>query len=247
VKQVTIRVYGPLNDFLPPGERQRDLACAFEGRASVKDVIERFGVPHPEIELVLVNGTSVGFERPAEDGDRVAAFPRFTTLDVAELTAVRPEPLAAVRFVLDGHLGRLARHLRLMGLDTAYRTDAGDEDLAAQSAAEDRILLTRDVGLLKRNLVRHGYFVRDTKPRRQLLEVLRRVEPLTLAPFSRCLECNAELRAASKSELDETLAPRTRLHFDEFQACPGCGRVYWKGSHWSRLSEVVRAVLAELQ
>jgi uncharacterized protein len=246
MNQITIRVYGPLNDFLPPARRQRDQACAFEGRASVKDVIERLGVPHPEIDLVLVNGIPVGFEQPIRDGDRIAAFPPFADLDVSGVTAVRADPLVTARFILDGHLGALARHLRLMGLDATYAADARDEELAAASAAEGRILLTRDVGLLKRRLVTRGYFVRGTKPRAQLLEVLRRYRSATLAPFSRCLACNTPLRPVPKPEVEDRLAPRTRQDFDEFQACQGCGRLYWKGSHWSRLAGFVGALVDEL-
>jgi uncharacterized protein len=246
MKQITIRMYGPLNDFLPAGERQSCRSYALEGRASVKDLIERLGVPHPEVDLVLVNGNSVPFEYAVQDADRVAVFPRFSALDIAGVTAVRPPPLQVPRFILDGHLGKLARHLRLFGLDAAYRADARDEELAARAAQEGRILLTRDRALLKRSLVTHGCFVRETAPRRQLLEVLRRFGPLPLTPFSRCLQCNGELRAVPTSDVEARLAPRTRRHYEEFHACAGCGRIYWKGSHWTRLTRVVDAVLDQV-
>jgi uncharacterized protein with PIN domain len=253
MKQITIRVYGPLNDFLPRAERQSCRSYAFEGRASVKDLIERLGVPHPEIDLILVNGNSVPFGYPVQDADRVSVFPRFHALDIDGLTQVRPPPHAlgsstgaTARFVLDGHLGKLARHLRLLGLDTAYAADARDEELADVAAREGRILLTRDLELLKRRVVTEGYFVRETAPRRQLSEVLRRFWPLPVAPFSRCLRCNAELRAVPKSVVEARLPLRTRRYYDEFRACPGCDRVYWKGSHWSRLMHVADAVLHEV-
>jgi uncharacterized protein with PIN domain len=167
------------------------------------------------------------------------------TLDIGMLTRVRPRPLETIRFVADVHLGKLARHLRLAGLDTAYRPDADDASLADTSNRERRILLTRDQALLKRRAVAHGYFIRETHPRGQLVEVLRRFGPLNLRPFSRCLRCNDVLREAPKSAVDAALLPRTRQHFDVFEICSGCGRVYWKGSHWKRLKQAIDAAREE--
>jgi uncharacterized protein with PIN domain/sulfur carrier protein ThiS len=242
---VTVRVYGPLNDFLPPQRRQITLPQGVLGHPSVKDLIESLGIPHPEIDLILVNGTSVPFHYLVQNGDRIAAFPRFTTLDIGMLTRVRPPPLDSVRFVADVHLGRLARHLRLAGLDTAYREDADDRALADLADREGRILLTRDQGLLKRRNVAHAYFVRETHPHRQFVEVLRRFGPLDLRPFARCLRCNEVLRAVPKSAVDAALLPRTRQQYDEFYTCGRCGRVYWKGSHWKRLKHALDAAREE--
>ena len=162
------------------------------------------------------------------------------TFDIGTPTRVRPRPLGKVRSVADVHLGELARHLRLVGLDTAYRNDADDAALADLADREGRILLTRDQGLLKRRTVAHGYFVRETQPHRQLVEVLRRFGPLDLQPFSRCLRCNDVLREVPESAIDATLLPRTRYHYDQFETCNGCGRVYWRGSHWKRLKPRLR-------
>jgi uncharacterized protein with PIN domain/sulfur carrier protein ThiS len=236
-------MYGPLNDFLPADRRQVTWSCAFDGRTSVKDLIERFGVPHPEIDLILVNGTSVSFERAVQDGDRIAVFPAFQTIDIAAVTRVRPQSPNGFQFILDGHLAKLARHLRLVGVDAACPVNAGDDELADRAARDGRILLTRDQALLKRSVVAHGYFVRETTPSRQLVEVLRRFGPLPLAPFTRCVRCNAALRDVPKSAVDEGLPPRTRRCYNEFRACTGCGRVYWKGSHWNRLQGIVAAAL----
>ena len=244
---VTVRAYGSLNDFLPPERRQIATTCVVESRQSVKDLIESLGVPHPEIDLILVNGVSVPFDCAVQGGDRIAVFPRFRTLDIGTLTRVRPQPLDAVRFVADVHLGKLARRLRLIGLDTAYRADANDADLAELADREGRILLTRDQGLLKRRIVAHGYFVRETRPHPQLVEVLRRFGPLDVRPFSRCLRCNHMLRDVPKSAIDEALLPRTRQHYDEFKTCAGCGRIYWKGSHWERLVHAIDVARAEAE
>jgi uncharacterized protein with PIN domain/sulfur carrier protein ThiS len=237
--EVTVRVYGSLNDFLPPQRRQVAWQHRVDNRRSVKDLIESLGVPHPEIDLLLVNGTSVPFDYAVQSEDRIAVYPRFANVDIGTVTRVRPQPLAAVRFAADVHLGTLARRLRLVGLDTAYRADANDAELADLADREGRILLTRDQGLLKRRLVVHGYFVRETLPHRQLVEVLRRFGPLDLHPFSRCLRCNGLLREVPKSAIDAALLPKTRQHYDQFHTCGECGRIYWKGSHWERLMHAI--------
>jgi uncharacterized protein with PIN domain len=245
VKRITIRVYGPLNDFIARARRHVAWTHAFEGGASVKDVIEGAGVPHPEIDLIVVNGASVPFEYAVQDGDRIAVYPRFEAIDVGAITRVRAAPPAALRFVLDVHLGTLARYLRLAGLDTAYGRDTSDDELAATAAREGRVLLTRDHGLLKRSIVVRGYFVRATTPYDQFVEVLDRFGPLPLVPFSRCLSCNVELREVPKSAVDARLPPEVRGAFDEFHACEACGRVYWRGSHWTRLSQMLEAAVRE--
>jgi uncharacterized protein with PIN domain/sulfur carrier protein ThiS len=243
MKQVTVRIYGPLNDFLPPRERQSDQHLMFADKTSVKDLIEGLGIPHPEIDLVLVNGESVPFERTVSDTDRVAAFPRFHGIDIRNVTRVRPRPPETIRFVLDGHLGKLARRLRLVGLDTTLPAGASDDQLAQVAEREERVLLTRDRELLKRRIVAYGYCVRETHPDRQLVEVLERFGPLGLAPFSRCLRCNAEVRDVMKSAVATLVPPQARDLYEHFQKCGGCGRVYWQGSHWKRLARVVDEAL----
>ncbi|MBI2833313.1 MAG: Mut7-C ubiquitin/RNAse domain-containing protein [Acidobacteria bacterium] len=245
--EVTVRVYGSLNDFLPAHRRHVTWPHVVEAHPSVKDLIESLGVPHPEIDLILVNGMSVPFDYAVRSADRIVVFPQFMVFDVRTLSRVRPPALEMIRFVADVHLGKLARHLRLIGLDTDYRADADDAALAELAHREGRILLTRDQALLKRRTVAHGYFIRETHPHRQLVEVLRRFGPLDLRPFSRCLRCNGVLRDVRKSAVDSTLLPRTRQHYHDFQACSGCGRVYWKGSHWKRLKHAIDAAQEEAE
>ena len=245
--EVTVRVYGPLGDFLPAHRRQIAWRHQVDDHLSVKDLIERLGVPHPEIDLILVNGVSAPFDQAVQSGDRIAVFPRFTTFDIGTLTLVRPPSLDTTRFVADIHLGKLARRLRLLGLDTIYGIDAQDQALAELACREGRILLTRDQNLLKRRIVAHGYFIRETRPHHQLVEVLRRFGPFDLQPFSRCLRCNALLREAPKSAVEAALLPRTRQHYDRFDVCSGCGRIYWKGSHWKRLNDAIDAAREEAE
>ncbi len=237
------RFYAELNDFLPPERRFQEFGYEFLDIATVKDRIESFGVPHTEVDLILVNGRPVDFAYRVADGDRVSVFPVFESFDIAGLERLRPEPLREPRFVLDTHLGRLAAYLRMIGFDTLYRNCYTDEQLARISSGEHRILLTRDVGLLKRGAVTHGYFVRETGPRGQLAEIVRRFHLARLMrPFSRCLACNAPLARASKEEVRTRIPPRAAELYEEFQSCPNCRRVYWKGGHYRRMQQLVETV-----
>jgi len=238
--EAEVRVYAELNDFLPRDRRFRSVAYRFGVSPSVKDVIEAMGVPHTEVDLVLVNGESVGFEHRVADGDRIAVYPMFELFDISPVAKVRPDPLRDTRFVLDVHLGRLARLLRLLGFDAEWSSAAEDEALAARSVEERRILLTRDRGLLKRSAVTHGYCVRSDDPEEQVREVVDRFDLTRNAtPFSRCTACNGHLEVVSKAEVDHLLQPATRREHDEFRQCSDCGRVYWKGSHYERLARLV--------
>jgi uncharacterized protein len=239
---ITLRFYAALNDFLPAAKRREPLplVVALRERDSVKDVIESQGVPHTEVDLVLANGEPVSFGYRVDDGDRIAVYPAFRRIDVAGTSRVRPAPLAEARFVLDVHLGRLAAHLRLLGFDTLYWTHKDDPDLARVAHDEDRILLTRDRGLLKRGNVTRGYHVWATNPDEQVVEVLRRFDLFgAVTPFTRCTRCNGRLECVSKAEVLDQLEPKTKLYFDEFARCAGCGQVYWKGSHHGRIARLI--------
>ncbi|MCS7314291.1 MAG: Mut7-C RNAse domain-containing protein [Bryobacterales bacterium] len=239
--QAWFRFYGELNDFLPPSRRQKAFPHRFDLSAPVKDMIEGLGVPHPEVELILANGESVGFHYLVRDGDRISVFPVFESLDIGPLVRVRPAPLRHPRFVLDAHLGKLAAYLRLLGFDSIYRSDASDHELA-NLAGEGRILLTRDAGLLKHGSVTHGYYVRETEPRRQAAEVVRRFQlERWIEPFTRCLRCNGLLERL-EGDPPPSIPAAVRQRHTEFWRCPGCGRHYWKGSHYRRMQEWVRAI-----
>jgi uncharacterized protein with PIN domain len=244
MKTANFRFYAELSDFLPAGKRQIAFAHSFEGRVSVKHLIEALGVPHPEVELVLVNGKSVDFSYLVQDGDRISVYPVFESIDVTPLVRVRPQALREPRFVLDTHLGRLAAYLRMLGFDAIYRNDYADEELAQVTSREERTLLTRDRGLLKRSEVTHGYCVRSTNPRRQLVEVLQRFDLFqAVAPFRRCIRCNASLERVSKEAISHRLPVKTRQYYDEYRICPGCDRIYWKGSHYERMQQLIDRVL----
>jgi uncharacterized protein len=240
VSTATYRFYAELNDFLPADRRGVAFEHAFSGRPSVKDAIESLGVPHAEVDLVLIDGESVDFAAPVRDGSRVSVFPVFETIDVAPIARVRLAPLRQTRFVLDVHLGRLAAYLRMAGFDVSWQKDRGDAELAQISQVERRILLTRDRDLLKRSAVSHGYWMREIQPRRQLAEVLRRFDLLrSIAPFTRCLRCNELLRAADPAETAGRLPPKVRERHTDFRTCCSCGRIYWRGTHHQRMTELI--------
>jgi len=238
------RFYQELNDFLPPQRRQVEFEHCFDRRASVKDVIESLGVPHPEIELILVNGEAVDFAYIVADRDRISVYPMFERFDVSPLLRLRSAPLRQPRFVIDCNLGRLARYLRLLGFDCRYANDFNDDDVASISAREQRIVLTRDRRLLQRKIITHGLFVRATHPRDQVREVLRRLDLYALSrPFSRCTRCNGRLETATKSAIEAQLQPLTRRYYDDFLRCSRCGQIYWQGSHHLRSAALVEAFL----
>jgi uncharacterized protein with PIN domain len=213
---------------------------AFDVPGSVKDVIESCGVPHTEVDLILANGESVGFSYRVADGDRISVYPVFESFDISPILRVRSQPLRRVRFVLDGHLGTLARHLRLLGFDSLWSNAWADRELVAISTDQHATLLTRDRGLLKHRAVTHGYCVRSTDPRGQLREVIRRFHLADrVAPFTRCMRCNGLLEAVKKADVEHRLPPRTREHFDYYRTCTGCQQIYWQGAHYRRLVEIV--------
>jgi len=240
------RFYAELNDFLSPERRAGAFDCEFQGNQTVKHLIESLGVPHTEVDLVLVNGHSVDFAEVVHDGDYVSVYPVFEGFDIAPVSQVRPRPLRQTKFVLDAHLGRLAAYLRMLGFDTLYRNDYRDDELARVSAEEHRILLTRDRGLLMRSAVTHGYCIREAVARRQLAEVVRRFDLVrSVAPFTRCLVCNQPLRAVAKPDVAERMPPGSRTHADKVRECSGCGRLFWSGSHYRRMSALVAQIASE--
>ena len=237
------RFYDSLNDFLLPKRQQTEFHHWLKDRGSVKDTIEGLGVPHPEVDLILVNGESVGFDYLVQEGDRVSVYPQFTGLDVAPVSQVQPPPLSAHRFVLDVHLGKLAAYLRILGFDTLYRNDYDDDELAAISSQENRILLTQDRGLLKRSIVTYGYAVRSPYPEEQIVEVLERFQLReAIAPLQRCPRCNGELRWVPKSQVADQIPYYTRLTYDEFAQCQSCQQIYWKGAHYGRIQALIDRV-----
>ena len=237
-RQVEFRFYEELNDFLPRDRRKRTFAYSVTGTPSVKDAIEALGVPHAEVDLILIDGRSVGFTERLTGGERVAVYPVFERLDITPLYHLRPAPLRVTRFLVDTHLGKLARFLRMLGFDAHLADDS--DPLAERARREERIILTRNRAVLKRGEVTHGHWVRSTDPEEQLREV---VEAMDLSgqfqPFTRCLVCNEKLLPIEENLAAGRIPADVREHFDSLTECPGCRRIYWPGSHHTRMRELI--------
>jgi len=238
---VHVRVYAELGDLVSSGRRGREFAHSFPAGGAVKDLIEGLGVPHTEVDLVLVDGRSVDLLHPVTDGARVSVYPVFEALDVSTVTRVRASPLRDPRFVADVHLGRLARYLRLAGFDTRYDNGWEDGELVETALRERRTVLTRDRGLLMRRAVTHGYLVRRTDPRGQLREVMDRFDLWAVTrPLTRCSMCNGDVVSVPWEAVADRVPPRTARHFHEFWMCRDCERVYWKGSHSRAIAALLK-------
>jgi uncharacterized protein with PIN domain len=219
---------GRLNDFLPRDSRNQLIRVDFRERQSVKHLAESLGVPHPEIGRVQVNSHEATLNTITQDGDSIELYP------VPNGCPVEP------RFVLDNHLGRLAAHLRMLGFDCLYENDYADDELAEVAQTEGRILLSRDRRLLMRKAVTYGYCLRSLEPLEQLSEVVERFQLTNrIVPFHRCIRCNHPLESVAKEVVLDRLEPLTKLYFDEFQICPACKQIYWKGSHYEKMQRLI--------
>ncbi|MER7402104.1 Mut7-C RNAse domain-containing protein [Streptomyces sp. NPDC000070] len=234
--EIRVEFAPELHVFVPQARRAGALRATTDGVSSLGHVVESLGVPLTEVGALVVDGRAVPFSHVPAAGESVTVR-----------TVARPQrvPGAPLRFLLDVHLGTLARRLRLLGVDTAYEsTDIGDPALAARSAAEQRVMLSRDRGLLRRRELWAGAFVYSTRPEEQLRDVLDRFQP-DLRPWTRCTACNGLLREATKDQVADQLKHGTHATYDVFAQCAACGRAYWKGAHHEQLEAIVDRALAE--
>ena len=226
---VDVAVPAPLRFLLPGRDRHRGVRrMRFDPDATVAHLVQAAGVPLTEVGGVRVDGEPVPLSARTRPGTVLGVDP-----------VPRPQPVPPGGFLLDVGLGTLARRLRLLGLDAAWSNDADDADLAARAAAEERVLLTQDRGLLMRRGV-PGALVRGSRPDDQLADVLDRFAP-SLAPLTRCTACGARLEPVPKAEVADRLPPGTRRTFDDFSGCPACGQLYWRGAHARRIDALIRA------
>lgn len=243
-KKVFIRFYEELNDFLPKEKQKKRFIHTFIDRTSVKDLIESLGVPHTEVDLILVNGKSVSFRYRIKDGDDISVYPVFESLDISDVQHLRPGPLRKPKFICDVHLGKLARNLRMLGIDVYYKNDLSDEEIVRISLSEKRAILTRDVGLLKRSEVTHGYFVRNDNPEKQIAEVLGRFHlHKFIKPFTLCLECGTRLVKIAKDDIIDILPEKVSKQQNKFFYCVNCKKIYWAGSHFNNMNLFIETFL----
>lgn len=242
--EVHIRFHSELNELLSPEQRRRRISVTLNDHPAVKDTIESLGIPHTQVDVILVKGDAVTFGYQLQEDDRVDVYPFNRSPEDRQLVRLQPPLPRQPKFVLDTHLGKLASYLRMLGFDTVYRNDFSDEELARISQHEDRYLLTRDRGLLKRKSVTFGYHLNSTNAREQLAEVIRRFRLADrLRPFQRCIACNGELSQISKEVIQDRLEPNTQKYYDEFFICGQCGNVYWRGSHYQRMQQFIQEVI----
>lgn len=248
MSRAIIRFHGDLDYFLAAEQRNGDVVYDLgrgpDARVAVKHAIEALGVPHTEVDQITANGEIIDFDYGLSAGDVIDVRAWIPKPDQVNLRPPLPRP---VRFVLDTHLGRLAVYLRLLGFDAYYRNDYSDSVLAALSHHEQRVLLTRDRGLLKRRIVDFGCCVRESDPRQQLISLLHRYRlAAEIKPWRRCLRCNELLEPVTKAEILDQLEPKTKRYFNDFRRCGGCGQIYWPGSHYDRMQAFIDQVLEEV-
>lgn len=241
----SIRFYAELNDHLSLGKRYNNITISIEDSTSLRELIQSLGVLCDDVDLVLVNGESVDLHYILSDNDRVSVYPVYESFDISSLTKIRERPLRQPRFVLDCHLGKLAYYLRMLGFDTLYRSDFHDDELIAISNTERRTLLSRDRRLIEESSLTRAFRVRETNPRLQVVEVLRRFDLFgSTRPLQRCLRCNMILSPINKGAVLDRLLPMVKERYEEFQTCLTCNRVYWKGSHYQRMQAFIAMVLS---
>ena len=245
LKTISFRCYAELNDFLPCERKQRNFALSLKTPVTVSEGIELLGIPLSEVDLVMVNSQPVERSHRLYQNDYVSIYPTFETFDISSLKTTQKQALRITRFILDAHLGKLARYLRMLGFDTLYKNDYGDLEIVEIAKEQKRIILSRDKLLLKSPGVNHGYYVRATEKHNQLIKVVEKFELYSqFKSFTRCMTCNTVLQSKSKEAIGKLIDPDIYSCFDEFFFCPVCNKVFWKGSHFERMEGLVLSIIS---
>lgn len=241
MKAAYFRFYEELNDFLPEAKKKKRFEYKFMGTPSIKDMIESIGIPHIEVDLIVANGKSINFNYKVKDKDDFAVYPVFESFDISDIQHLRTTPLRKPKFILDVHLGKLAKYMRMLGFDALYENNYSDPEIVKIASQQKRTILTKDLGILKRNEVTRGYWVRNTNPEEQIKEILDRFDlKKEIKELTRCLECNERLEKISKDTILDRLPPKVKRHQFEFFHCPVCNKIYWKGSHFSKMRNLIK-------
>ena len=245
MKTITVRCFAELNDFLPSGNKQKPFGLTLKEPVTIGEVAVILGIPLSEIDLVTVNSTPVGRSYRPIENDYIAVYPTFETFDIGSLQTVQKKPLRITRFILDAHLGKLARYLRMLGFDSLYRNDYTDREIIETARDEKRIILTRDKLLLRSPRVDHGYYVRAIEKHSQLFEVVKKFDLYSqFRTFSRCMTCNTALSPESReSFLLRRIDPAIYHYYKEFYYCPSCDKFFWRGSHFQRMEQYIRDII----
>ncbi len=241
---VSIHFNRELNQFLSREKRHQIYQVISHDARTIKDLIEAEGIPHTEVDIIKVNGDVVDFHYQIKSGDQIEIFQLITPKNLDMIVRLGRPPLPHLRFVADVNLGKLTKHLRMLGIDCSFAPHWNDLDLAHVSVAEERILLTRDRGLLKRKIIHHGIYIHSSEPAHQIEELVKRINITEfIKPFTRCLACNGLLMAVEKKEIQSRVPDETYRHINEFYGCDQCDKIYWQGAHWQRLHEMTQTLM----
>jgi uncharacterized protein with PIN domain len=239
------RFYEELNDFLPKHRRKCDFEARFKGKRSIKDMIEALGVPHTEIDLILVDGNSVGFNYILQDEDRVSVYPVFESFNISELTHLRKTPLRRNTFIAEVNLGNIIKYMRALGLDVYCDSSLSTREIIDVAKRDKRIILTKNRKLLQVKNVSHGIFIHPGTTADQIRRIIDYLDiKADLKPFSRCLRCNTPLDVVPKEKILDRIPPQTIAFCDEYVLCPSCDKIYWKGTHYLHMETVIKQILA---
>jgi len=244
LKKVTLRFYEELNDFLLSNKKKKRFEHSFIDRTTVKDMIESLGVPHTEVDLILVNGNSVDFSYLINNRDDISVYPMFESFDITNVQRLRAKPLRKPKFILDVHLGTLVKYMRMLGFDSLYENNYKDEEIVKISLKKKRAILTKDRGILKRSKVTHGYWIRSTKTDEQIIEVIKRFDlKEQIKELSRCLLCNSVLKKINKENILDRLPRKVKEYQKVFYHCKDCNKIFWKGSHYIKMTGVIEKLM----
>lgn len=241
--QVKLRFYEELNDYLPQEFHKGWIESSAKTGTSVGEMISSFGIPLNEIDLILVNQQSESFDYILRQGDRISVFPVFETFDISEVSNLRDKPLRELAFIGDVHLGRLCKYLRMLGFDTCYSNDYTPSQIIGISNLEKRIILSKNIRLIRHKLVTRAYWVRSSNSKEQLKDLIYGLNIIKLAnPLTRCLNCNNKLQMVKKEDIIDRLEERTAKYYTEFFRCMVCDQIYWKGSHYESMLEFIHQI-----
>ena len=244
----TFRFYEELNDFLPKHRRKTTFEAEFRGKRSIKDMIEAIGVPHTEIDLILVNGKSVDFNYILQNGDRASVYPVFESLNITDVTLLRKIPLRRHKFIADINLGDIVKYMRVLGFDLYYDSLLSTREIIEISKRENRVILTKSRKLLKFKDVTHGIFIRPGTTTEQIRRIIDYLDIKdNIKPFSRCLRCNTLLKSVLKEKILDRIPPKTKEFYNEYIQCQFCDKIYWKGTHYINMKKVVRQILYQTE
>ena len=242
--KVTLRFYEELNDFLPEKRRRTDFEAPLKGKQSIKDMIEALGVPHTEVDLILVNNLSVDFSYILHDNDRVSVYPVFELLNITHITRLRKIPLRRNRFIADINLGDIVKYMRVLGFDVYFDSTLSNRNIIEISNQNNRIILTRSKKLLKFKAVSHGLFIRPGTTTQQIRHIIDYLDiQEDIKPFSRCLKCNTLLVAVQKKDILDRIPEKTKEYCHDYGLCPSCDKIFWKGTHYMNMKKVLGPIL----